>query len=264
MPPEPASHRQAVARTAEVIALGARHADRASAWAARLGLPYRIEDGNGPTAGAGARLEVDDAGLALRVGDGPIVRLDVLALLRSERKGKDLLGRAVGRESRTVVDATAGLGRDGVHLAAIGKEVTLVERVPLVAALVEDALARASGAGGDASAVVARLRLVNADARAYLNALVTSGGERPDAVLLDPMYPERGKTALPGKGMALFRDLVGDDEDAPELLAVALRVAVRRVVVKRPVAAPRLAGPAPVGAVRGRTTRFDIYAPRAP
>jgi 16S rRNA (guanine1516-N2)-methyltransferase len=246
-----------------VIAMGAKHVERASAWAARLGLPCRIEDQGAATDTEGPRLEVDDAGLALRVGDGPLVRPDVLALVRSGRRGKDLLARAVGRASRTVVDATAGLGRDGVHLAAIGKEVTLVERVPLVAALVEDALARAAGAGGDAAPVVARLRLVNADARAYLHALLASRAARPDAVLLDPMYPERGKAALPGKGMALFRDLVGNDEDAPELLAVALRVAVRRVVVKRPLAAPPLAGPAPVGVVRGKTTRYDIYAPRA-
>lgn len=242
--------------------MGAKHADQASVWAARLGLPCRVEEEDGAAAAAGTRLEVDDGGLALRIGDGPLVRPDILAWVRSGRRGEDLLARAVGRGSRTVVDATAGLGRDGVHLAAIGKGVTLVERVPLVAALVEDALGRAARAGGDASVVVARLRLVNADARAYLRSLLTSGGARPDAVLLDPMYPERGKAALPGKGMALFRDLVGNDEDAPELLAVALRVAVRRVVVKRPLAAPPLAGPAPVGAVRGKTTRYDIYAPR--
>ena len=242
--------------------MGAAHAARASAWASRLGLPVRIEDEGGGAAPEGIRLEVDDDGLALRIGDGPLVRADVLAQVRARRTGKDLLARAVGRASRTVVDATAGLGRDGVHLAAIGKHVTLVERVPLVAALVEDALARATDAGGDVAAVALRLRLVIADARAYLRALLASGEARPDAILIDPMYPERGKTALPGKGMALFRDLVGDDEDAPELLAVALRVAGRRVVVKRPLAAPPLAGPAPVGAVRGRTTRYDIHAPR--
>lgn len=284
---------------AEVVAESPRHAAVASAWAAKLGLPWRVEDAANAGATATRRatdvvhLEVGDRGLALRAGDGPAIRVDVLELLRSRRRGKDLLGRAVGREARTVVDATAGLGRDGVHLASIGKQVTLVERVPLVAALVEDALARATRSFAGATAVpleggasetngtepdqtdtggtargatakeaVSRLRLVTGDARSYLRGLAAAGEELPDVVLLDPMYPGRGKSALPGKGMALFRALVGDDSDAPGLLATAIDVARRRVVVKRPASAPPLDGPLPTGAVRGKTTRYDIYAPR--
>lgn len=289
---------------AEVVAESPRHAAVASAWAAKLGLPWRVEDAANAGATATRRatdvvhLEVGDRGLALRAGDGPAIRVDVLELLRSRRRGKDLLGRAVGREARTVVDATAGLGRDGVHLASIGKQVTLVERVPLVAALVEDALARATrsfarataaplergasetngtvpdqtdtggaatgatATGATATEAVSRLRLVTGDARSYLRGLAAAGEELPDVVLLDPMYPGRGKSALPGKGMALFRALVGDDSDAPGLLATAIEVARRRVVVKRPASAPPLDGPLPTGAVRGKTTRYDIYAPR--
>jgi len=279
---------------AEVVAESPRHAEEASAWAAKLGLPWRVEDA--ANAGATAtrpaadvvHLEVGERGLALRAGDGPAIRVDIVELLRSRRRGKDLLGRAVGREARTVVDATAGLGRDGVHLASIGKQVTLVERVPLVAALMEDALGRAKRSFAEASAVpretggsetnrtepgasetsgteseaVSRLRLVTGDARSYLRGLAAAGEERPDVVLLDPMYPGRGKSALPGKGMALFRELVGDDSDAPALLATAIEVARRRVVVKRPASAPPLDGPLPTGTVRGKTTRYDIYAPR--
>ncbi|TBL57379.1 16S rRNA (guanine(1516)-N(2))-methyltransferase, partial [Klebsiella oxytoca] len=42
-----------------------------------------------------------------------------------------------------VVDATAGLGRDAFVLASIGCNVRMVERHPVVAALLEDGLKRA-------------------------------------------------------------------------------------------------------------------------
>ncbi|NHW59468.1 class I SAM-dependent methyltransferase, partial [Escherichia coli] len=42
-----------------------------------------------------------------------------------------------------VVDATAGLGRDAFVLASIGCKVRMVERHPVVAALLEDGLKRA-------------------------------------------------------------------------------------------------------------------------
>lgn len=61
--------------------------------------------------------------------------------------GRDPLIRALGRRGRRVVDATAGLGGDCVHLAWIGERVVAIERHPVVAALLADALARAQAAG---------------------------------------------------------------------------------------------------------------------
>ena len=64
----------------------------------------------------------------------------------------------------------------------------------------------------------------------------------PDVVYLDPMYPHRQKSALVKKEMRVFQSLVGADEDADLLLAPALALATRRVVVKRPDYAEPLAG----------------------
>ena len=58
------------------------------------------------------------------------------------------------------------------------------------------------------------------------------------------------------------RGLVGDDLDASALLTLARRYVGRRVVVKRPLGAEPLAGPAPSGAIRGTTVRYDIYPPQ--
>ena len=170
------------------------------------------------------------------------------------------LARAVGLKrgaAPTVVDVTAGLGRDAFVLACLGCVVRLVERSPLIAALLRDGLERAADIPDLGPLVAERLRLIVADGRDYLPRLAED--QRPDVVYLDPMYPPRQKTALAGKDMRLLRQLIGDDNDAPELLAVALACARRRVVVKRPRRAPPLAGSPPGFQITAPNTRFDVY-----
>jgi 16S rRNA (guanine1516-N2)-methyltransferase len=171
------------------------------------------------------------------------------------------LARAVGLKSGvrpTVVDATAGLGRDAFVLACLGCVVHLVERSPIIAALLRDGLRRAARDPEIGSLAATHLRLTVADGREFLGEI--GNDQRPDVVYLDPMYPRRGKSALPGKELRLLRRLIGDDDDdAPELLAIALAQARRRVVVKRPRRAPSLAGPAPTMQIAAPNTRFDVY-----
>lgn len=170
------------------------------------------------------------------------------------------LARAIGLRGTatpSVVDATAGLGRDGFVIAALGGRVRLIERSPVIAALLADGLERAARDAAIGPLIDERLRLTVADARAYLRALPET--ERPDVVYLDPMYPHRRKTALSDKAMRLLRLVAGDDDDAPELLTAALACARRRVTVKRPRLAPSLAGPSPGFQIVTRNTRFDIY-----
>lgn len=181
-----------------------------------------------------------------RRGRGGAVRDEALARAAGLRGG----------ERPRVIDATAGLGRDAFVLAARGCRVLAVERHPVVVALLADGLARAADDPATA-ATVRRIELVAADA---MQVLATRG--LADVVLVDPMHPVRPGSPAVRKEMRLFRALVGTDEDAGELLAAALPVARRRVVVKRPRNAPGLPGPPPSGTVVGRSTRFDIYAGR--
>ncbi len=170
------------------------------------------------------------------------------------------LARAVGLKhgaNPSVVDATPGLGRDAFVLACLGCRVTLVERSPVVYALLRDGLYRARMDPEVGAVVRERLELVWADARVYLATLPPA--RRPEVAYIDPMYPHRRKSALVKKAMRALRAVVGDDADAPELLAAALAVATRRVVVKRPAGAPSLVGPAPAAAIHAPGTRFDLY-----
>lgn len=56
-----------------------------------------------------------------------------------------MIAKAVGIQQGVrprVLDATAGLGKDAFVLASLGCEMSLIERQPLIGALLEDGLAR--------------------------------------------------------------------------------------------------------------------------
>ena len=162
----------------------------------------------------------------------------------------------------SVVDATAGLGRDAFVLASLGAPVLMIERVAAIAALLSDGLARAAAAE-DTAAIAARMYLRHGDAAERLARLVADAEFTPQVVHLDPMFPHRDKSALVKKEMRVFRELAGDDDDAPRLLEAALDVATHRVVVKRPRKAPPIAGPAPQHTLEGKTSRYDLYVHRS-
>ncbi|MDO3386499.1 class I SAM-dependent methyltransferase [Gilvimarinus sp. SDUM040013] len=170
-----------------------------------------------------------------------------------------MIAKACGIGARVkphILDATAGLGRDAFVLATLGCSVHLLERNPMVHALLHDGLARAQLTGDTTLAgIVARMKLEAGDARAFM-----SGPERFDVVYLDPMFPQRQKSAQVKKEMRAFHTLVGDDPDAGELIQLALNLARLRVVVKRPRKAPCLADMKPNYSLEGKSSRFDVYA----
>ncbi|MDA8163671.1 MAG: class I SAM-dependent methyltransferase, partial [Desulfobacteraceae bacterium] len=146
--------------------------------------------------------------------------------------------------------------RDAFVLASLGCRVKLAERSPIVAALLADGLARAA-AHPETSEIAARLELLPGDSLRLLEEI--RGGDRPEVIYLDPMFPSRGKSSLVKKEMRLLREVAGEDPDAARLLAAALRTATVRVAVKRPRLAPPLDGPAPAFVITGQSNRYDIY-----
>src|SRR5690554_7937812 len=92
-----------------------------------------------------------------------------------------LIARACGFAqgvTPSVVDATAGLGRDAFVLASLGAPVLMVERVAAIFALLEDGLARALG-DAETAEVAARMHLAHGDAATELAALVAAADFPP-------------------------------------------------------------------------------------
>ncbi|KII78650.1 class I SAM-dependent methyltransferase [Vibrio renipiscarius] len=163
----------------------------------------------------------------------------------------------------TILDGTAGLGRDAFVLASLGCKVQMVERHPVVAALLDDGLTRAKQDSEIGSWVSERMSLLHASSH---NALDTLANDpefvAPDVVYLDPMYPHpenKKKSALVKKEMRVFQSLVGADNDADALLVPALALATKRVVVKRPDYAEWLDQIKPSMAIETKKNRFDVY-----
>lgn len=177
---------------------------------------------------------------------------------RLSKKGSiELLAKAIRfktKEKLFVIDATAGLGRDGFLLATLGCKVLLLERSPLISALLQDGLQRALA---DKRYKNLDIQLLQVDANIFLQNLTKEN--YPDIIYLDPMYPERTKSALVKKEMRYLQELIGKDEDAEELLGNALQRAKKRVIVKRPISAPEIKGTKPNYSLKGKNTRLDIY-----
>jgi 16S rRNA (guanine1516-N2)-methyltransferase len=174
-------------------------------------------------------------------------------------RGQDI-AKAVGLKhgfKPNVLDATAGLGRDAFVLATLGCNVTMMERMPIVAALLEDGLERAQ-LSTEINDITDRMSLIKSSSIENMN-LATA----PDVIYLDPMYPHREKSAAVKKEMRVFQSLVGEDLDADNLLAPAIALAKYRVVVKRPSYAPPLAGKTPSTSINMKKNRFDVYVNQA-
>jgi 16S rRNA (guanine1516-N2)-methyltransferase len=163
----------------------------------------------------------------------------------------------------TVLDGTAGLGRDAFVLASLGCKVQMVERHPVVAALLDDGLQRAKQDAEIGIWVSERMSLLHASSHSALDDLAKDENFiKPDVVYLDPMYPHpenKKKSALVKKEMRVFQSLVGADHDADSLLEPALALATKRVVVKRPDYANWLDEQKPAMAIETKKNRFDVY-----
>jgi 16S rRNA (guanine1516-N2)-methyltransferase len=163
--------------------------------------------------------------------------------------------QALGKKTKTVVDATAGWGQDSLAMFRMGFDVLAIERSPVMAELLSDSFKRLRQL-----AWVQQLNLVPPKLQVGNAIEILKKMEfLPDCVYLDPMFPpKRKKSALAKKSIRVLRDLVGDDIDKEDLFEVALRATGKRVVVKSPDYAEPLGGK-PSESFNGKLLRYDVY-----
>ena len=172
--------------------------------------------------------------------------------------GGEAISKAVGIKKGhrpNVVDATAGLGSDAFVLATMGCRVHMIERSDVIAKLLEDGLRRAEQDKKIGTLIKEKLSLTCGDSRQELLQVPFE----PEVIYLDPMFPQKEKSALVKKEMRMLQEVVGQDTDADELLNGALAIATQRVVVKRPAYANFLAEITPHTSIKTKKHRFDIY-----
>ena len=185
---------------------------------------------------------------------------DGLYLRRLQTSDKNQgLAKAVGFKPHylpRVLDATAGFARDSFTLASLGCRVTMLERSPVLAALLSEAMERVSYDHNVAD-TLERMQVQCTEAMKYLTQLTPE--QAPDVIYLDPMFPERKKKAQVKKEMQILHQLLGSDDHTPYPLQLAINTAKNRVVVKRPKQAEDLNNMEPSFRVTGKASRYDIY-----
>lgn len=231
--------------------------------AARYGLPVMANDATE------LQLELTREGLQLCWLKQPRVAPLQLSFTRGKQAWRQQQGggrqeavvRALGVQHGhrpRVLDATAGLGRDAMMLAHSGCQVALLERHPALHALLDLAVQEAALHERTGSWVRERVQVLPPGS--LFPVLPTTVTEyAPEAVYLDPMFPEHSKKSQVKKDMQMLQALVGPDEDADQLLPAALALASHRVVVKRPARAPFLRGQQPSHQIQTKKHRFDVY-----
>jgi 16S rRNA (guanine1516-N2)-methyltransferase len=214
-------------------------------WTGPDGLALSSANGN---AGTATRVDFMDATLHYR--------------LRTSGKRQGI-GKAVGLDKKagiSVLDATAGLGRDALVMAYLGCHVQMLEHSPVIHALLEDGLQRAR-TGNDATIkdALERMELYHYDARRWFADIASGARPKPEVVYLDPMFPLRTKSANVKKDIAMLQSALNTEHDFAGLLDAARQSATHRVVVKRPGNKPGKDVPEPSFTVSGKSAHFEVY-----
>ena len=227
--------------------------DMAESFAKRTGVPILDKPGENLTVlfdakgvsltGYGLTYQGDFEGMLHRVSDG---RLAHEMLVRAAKTTEtDLKG----------IDATAGMGEDAFLLAAYGYDMTLYEQNPVVAVLLKDALRRAKK-HPQLKEIAGRMKLVEGNSVEELKTRV----DAVDLIYLDPMFPDRQKSGLINKKLQLIQKLEPPCSDEVELFEAAIQAKPSKIIVKRPLKSPFLAGKNPTYELKGKAIRYDCYA----
>lgn len=165
---------------------------------------------------------------------------------------KEVPAKAIGVRSGyrpRILDLTGGLLGDALLFLSYGCEVRVIERHPIVAFLIRSSLQNAT------HPLLQKLSFTECDAKSMLEA-----PPEVDVIYFDPMFEDANTKSLPKKEMRIFRNFIGNDEDAGSIVEMAKKLKPRRLVVKRPRLSKLLLG-APHIVFEGKATRYDVYLP---
>ncbi len=150
----------------------------------------------------------------------------------------------------SILDLTGGWGRDGYILANAGCKVLLLERDPIVHLLLEDGISRLKQQRS------INIASMNIEAKDYLSRFM--GDDAPDIIYYDPMRAQGKKAPKNKKEMEVLRSMVGVNNDLEQIVAMALKSAKERVVVKSANSKLDLSIK-PELTLKGVNTKFDVF-----
>lgn len=224
----------------------------AESLASKIGSDILEKEGDGLT------VLFDSKGVSL-TGYNLTYQGDFEGMLRRVTEGRllhEMLVKATKTdvEGLVAVDATAGMGEDAFLIAANGYNVTLHEQNPVVALLLKDAIKRAKRQPV-LKDIVGRMHVVEGDSVDLLSKRL----DPVDLIYLDPMFPGRQKSGLIGKKLQLIQKMESPCSNEDSLFDAAIGANPSKIIVKRPLKAPFLAGRKPNYSLDGKAIRYDCY-----
>lgn len=164
--------------------------------------------------------------------------------------------QALGKRSKTILDLSGGFGGDSLLMSLQGYAVTIVERLPLMAVLIEEAFNRLSRQQWQGRDQWQLPTVVNQDA---LEFVAQDGAGLFDCLYFDPMFPEKRKrSARSNKQMQFLQAFAGTDEDSVKVVRHLVDSGFNRLAVKRPSYARPLFEPI-TAQFSSKLVHYDVY-----
>ncbi len=166
------------------------------------------------------------------------------AHLNAELVIKAVLGKK--KQATTIMDCTAGFGKDAYIMSLTGSKIIAYEFNPLMYALLKDGLNRT-----EIDTIILRKK----------NALREIKNTDCEVIFIDPMYPATKKSAKNNKEMTVLQNIIGHQPLMAEDLFIQAKLsAAKKIVIKRPIKSGFVINQKPTSQIIGKSARFDIYA----
>ncbi|CAL4324865.1 Ribosomal RNA small subunit methyltransferase J [Buchnera aphidicola (Periphyllus testudinaceus)] len=175
---------------------------------------------------------------------------------RKYNKQKELIIKAMRTKSKkniTILDSTAGFGKDSFVLASFGFKVFMIEKNLIIYKLLSNGLKRAYTDQKIGKWIKKRMILFHSDSLIFFKKRKII----PDIIYIDPMFNK--KKSKPKKDMFLLKKLLKNTNNEEKLLKPAIKLAKKKVVVKRYLNQSFLKKKKPNYILYGKNYRFDIY-----
>ena len=137
------------------------------------------------------------------------------------RDRKDVFWKIFSQNNSTILDCTAGFGRDSFLLDSMGHDVTMIENSPIVAMLLKNALRRSNNRN---------IKLFFGNAYDYMK----HSNEKYDYIYIDFMFEKLKNKSLSSKNDEALKMISFNDNDKNRIIQLAQSVSNKKVIVKEP------------------------------
>ena len=138
------------------------------------------------------------------------------------KNNHDIFQKIFSIKNSTILDGTAGFGRDGYLLASMNHDVTMIDNSPIVSLLLKNALKRS----GNKS-----IKLFYGNTYDFLRHSV----KKYNYIYLDFMFNKLKNSSLSSKNDETLKLISFIENDKNKIIQIAQKQAMNRVVVKEPV-----------------------------